>query len=106
MKFPEQYRTHGTPYDDGGAFIIPCRGRDLMVIASYGAGWDHVSVSLANRTPNWQEMSYVKSLFWNENECVMQLHVAKSDHINIHNHCLHLWRPQKQEIPIPPKFMV
>ncbi len=92
--------------DDGGAFQIPYQGRVLNIIASSGLGWDHVSVSLTNRCPNWREMSYVKDLFWNDDEVVMQLHVARKDHINMHPFCLHLWKPQDKEIPLPPNFMV
>lgn len=104
MKLPMQFcLVHGA---DGGAFKIPFEGRDLHVIASFGMDWDHVSVSLPSRCPNWREMSYVKDLFWDENEVVMQLHVAKKDHINVHPYCLHLWKPHNEIIPTPPGFMV
>lgn len=88
----------------------PC-GRDLRVIASegdsaLGIDWEHVSVSPPNRCPNWPEMCYVKDLFFAPEEVVMQLHPAKADHINIHNFCLHLWRPLKAEIPLPPHIAV
>ena len=107
MKYPLKYCIAGCKEnDDGGAFIIPFENRKLCVIASIGAGWDHVSVSLDTRCPNWREMSYIKDLFWNEDEVVMQLHVAKKDHINLHPYCLHLWKPQNQSIPVPPNFMV
>ena len=94
--------------DDFGAFFVPgpC-GRDLKIIASSGDTslnilWEHVSVSLMNRTPNWEEMCFVKNLFWDEEEAVMQLHPPRSRWINNHNYCLHLWRPTNQEIPLPP----
>ncbi len=104
MKFPKQYaRQIGI---DGGLFIIPFEGYDLKVIASNGAGWDHVSVSLANRCPNWREMCFIKQLFWDDYECVMQLHPKKSEYINMHKYCLHLWRPQDVEIPQPPSILV
>lgn len=107
MKYPMKYCIKGCKKgDDGGAFIIPFEGRNLHVIASIGAGWDHVSVSLNSRCPNWREMSYIKDLFWDDDEVVMQLHVAKNDHINLHPYCLHMWKPQDKEIPLPPKFMV
>ena len=92
--------------DDGGAFLIPFEGRNLQVIASNGLGWEHVSVSLNQRCPNWREMNFVKDLFWNNDEVVMQLHVAKKNHINIHPFCLHMWRPLDAVIPLPPGFMV
>lgn len=63
-------------------------------------------MSLKNRCPNWFEMDYVKDLFWAEEETVMQLHVPKSEHINCHPHCLHLWRPLGVKIPLPPGEMV
>jgi hypothetical protein len=107
MKFPIEYKISGCePGDDGGTFKIFFEGMDLFVIASNGLGWEHVSVSLKNRCPNWKEMSFVKDLFWDEDQVVMQLHPAKKNHINIHDHCLHLWRPIDETIPLPPKFLV
>lgn len=92
--------------DDGGAFLIPFEGRNLQVIASHGLGWEHVSVSLNHRCPSWREMCYIKDLFWNDDDVVMQLHVAKKNHINVHPFCLHMWRPLDAVIPLPPGFMV
>jgi hypothetical protein len=91
-----------------GAFFVlgPC-GVDLKIIASSeGMGWEHVSVSLKNRCPNWLEMSFVKDLFWEDEEAVMQLHPPKSDYVNCHQYCLHLWRPIDVEIPLPNSVMV
>ena len=91
-----------------GAFSLPSpidRG-PLNVIASSGEGWDHVSVSRLGRCPNWPEMEYVKHLFFRDNEVAMQLHVPASDHINNHPFTLHMWRPQEQTIPLPPKEFV
>lgn len=84
----------------------PLSARILKVIASRGMGWDHVSVSLPERTPNYEEMDFVRFVFWNPDETVMQLHVSVSDHVNMASTCLHLWRPQNVEIPRPPKIMV
>ena len=71
-----------------------------------GIEWEHVSVSLPNRCPNWLEMCHIKDLFWDKNEAVMQLHPAKSEYVNIHQFCLHLWKPLKAEIPLPPMVAV
>lgn len=79
----------------------------MRVIASDGEGWDHVSVSLAHRIPNWLEMEHIKRMFFRPDECCMQLHVAVVDHINCHPHTLHLWRPNDgREIPRPPNSLV
>lgn len=103
--------------DDFGCFLIPHRptGVELRVIASSGSdtgdlgaawAWDHVSVSLPNRCPNWPEMAFVKELFWDDSETAMQLHVPKSEHRNLHPYCLHLWCPRLVSIPRPPSDAV
>jgi hypothetical protein len=100
---------HGAEGDDGnGVFRVPsCVDKELMlVIASNGHGWDHVSVSRRSRCPTWDEMSQIKSLFFRDEETAVQFHPAKADHINLHNHCLHLWRFQLAKPTMPPKWMV
>lgn len=95
--------------DDYGDFIIPFRGIILICIVSAGdrdVPWEHVSVSLKNRCPNWYELQFIKEIFWDDDETVMQLHVSKKLHISIHPHVLHLWRPIGQEIPLPPAIAV
>lgn len=91
-----------------GVFDIPFprTGVVLLVIASSGDGWDHVSVSLPNRCPNWQEMEHVKRTFFRPDETAMQLHVPPSEHVNCAQTCLHLWRPLDREIPRPPAELV
>jgi hypothetical protein len=89
-----------------GCFIIPRGGRKLTVIVSDEVGWDHVSVSLKNRTPTWDDMVYIKNLFWDDSETVLQFHPPKSDYVNIHKHCLHLWKNQRTPVELPPLFMV
>jgi len=99
----------GCPGDDfGGAFRVKSQidGGDLRIIAGVGDGWDHVSVSRANRCPNWPEMEQVKRLFFRDDEVAMQLHVPPSDHISFHPHWLHIWRPLDAVIPRPPDYMV
>lgn len=105
----------GTTDADGlqGAFFVygPC-GADLKIIACDGTdkealGWEHVSVSLQNRTPNWKEMCCVKDLFWEEEEVVIQFHPAKSSYINNHPNCLHLWKCRGSEFkPLPPEILI
>lgn len=120
MKFSmelERYRERRGDYgsntgDDFGRFQLPgpC-GQILRIIASSGdpgngIDWEHVSVSLHNRCPNWQEMCYVKDLFWDAEETVMQLHPPRSQYVNVHDYVLHLWRPTTTEIPMPPRITV
>jgi hypothetical protein len=122
MKFPEQFRHmrvksryESHPGDRFGSFIVPAHKapgrRQLFVIACDGAesGWDHVSVSVYNckvQQPTWEEMCFIKGLFWNDDECVVQFHPAKADYINIHPGVLHLWKAVVQQFPMPPKICV
>jgi hypothetical protein len=68
--------------------------------------WEHVSVSLPDRAPTWEEMSWIKDLFWKEEECVVQYHPPRSQYVNYHPFCLHLWRPTRKPIPMPPSILV
>src|SRR4051812_31745744 len=107
----EKYRIingqmESAPGDNFGAFMIPFEGRTFVVICSYGEeiGWEHVSVSLNNRCPNWREMSFMKGMFWDDEETVFQFHPKKSEYVNNHPHCLHLWKPRGIDIPLPPNW--
>ena len=108
-------RHHGTIMgagEDGMAFQIPYRIKPsdnpvvLRAIISWGMQWDHLSVSLHARTPTWAEMQFMKDLCFEETECCYQLHPPREKYINNHPHTLHIWRPQKDEIPQPPLMMV
>jgi hypothetical protein len=111
----EAGRVRGGPYGSDrslgpyGCFNIqgPCGSAlHIMATAGFDTGWEHVSVSTPRRPPNWQEMCFVKDLFWADDECVMQLHPPKADYVNNHPHCLHLWKPTRTTIPTPPAVLV
>ena len=102
-------------YGTCGMFYIPAslrRAYALIVICSDGEGWEengypppaweHVSVSTAVRCPTWEEMCFIKSLFWDPEDVVIQFHPRASEYVNNHPHCLHLWRPIGVAIPTPP----
>jgi hypothetical protein len=129
-----------TTLTDGnnGFFVIPSKGGSIRIhyqcIASDGKHpddpfgsdeilWEHVSVVIVNishsgktthenRCPTWEEMCYLKELFWDDPEdMVIQYHPPKSQYISLHPNCLHLWRPMPQaggviSIPLPPKELV
>lgn len=114
MRVPEKYRMRtgplATDQSDGnnGVFFVPLKTnkQTVRVIASDGGGWEHVSVSRTDRCPTWAEMCEVKDLFFGDDEWVVQYHPAKSDYVNDHPFCLHLWRPTAEAIPKPPVWMV
>lgn len=111
-----------TSDEDGanGRFHLLCpeTGRRLLVIGSDGRDWseerlpgepwEHVSVSLYGRQtcPAWPEMEWVRSLFWEDNETVVQFSPPRSVKVNFHPGCLHLWRPKSTVIPLPPTICV
>jgi hypothetical protein len=115
---PEKFRvlngvgSYNSTADDGnnGVFHISMKfshlSANLRIIASDGNLWDHVSVSTPNRCPTWKEMNYVKDLFWDPEDCVVQFHPPKSNYVNNHPYTLHLWRPQTFEIMLPDLSMV
>src|SRR4029077_4557464 len=121
MKFSprlEEYRLldgdyaspRNAPY--GGFFMPgPC-GTPLVIIAAAGdidpatESWEHVSVSTERRIPNWIEMCFVKDLFWDQEDVVVQFHPPKSEYVNCHPKTLHLWRWTKGKFPTPPRILV
>jgi hypothetical protein len=99
-------------YGNNGAFRIPSpRGkRELFIIASDGMKWEHASVHASqgqeDYTPTWDEMCFIKDLFWDDEDVVMQLHPKKSQYVNNHPNTLHLWRPTESSIPTPDSILV
>lgn len=114
MHAPEKFRVRtgaaatDESYGNNGMFFVPSRPGQtpLKVICSDGEGWEHVSVSLPNRCPTWEEMDRVKRLFWDDSDAVMQLHPPRKDWISNHQYCLHMWRPLDAAIPLPPSILV
>jgi hypothetical protein len=106
---------------NNGWFVARKRfqGKMLVVRALGSTGclpdypWEHVSVSCLDPlngrrpvTPTWDVMCWVKELFWEDEETVMQLHPPKSEWVNDHETCLHLWKPLHVEIARPPAILV
>ena len=82
------------------------KAKKLVGGALPGKPWEHVSVSLDTRCPTWDEMNFVKEMFWRDDECVIQYHPPKSNYVNIMPYCLHLWKPIGVKIPMPPSMCV
>ena len=96
-------------YGMAGCFRIIGPSGLLVVMSSGvedGTGWEHVSVSANQRPPTWDEMCFIKSIFWAEEEMAVQYHPPKSEYVNFHPHCLHLWRSATMSIPMPPSLLV
>jgi hypothetical protein len=93
-------------YGFNGAFLINYHFNEFFVICSDQDGWDHVSISLKDRCPTWDEMSYFKDLFFDQEETVVQYHPPSSKYVNHCKTCLHLWRKQNHKYELPPGKML
>lgn len=112
LRILDAYRIDPRGDDSCGAFEIRSKtsGMMLRILASSDGGWEHVSISLPNRCPNWPEMEQVRRLFFKDDECVMQIHAPIADYVDGvkqgHPYCLHLWRPTRETISLPPRVML
>lgn len=116
-KFRETTGVLATTKDMGnnGCFKVPhpkIDGYYFSCLSSSGNGWEHVSVVIASnrrkveRCPTWEEMCFIKELFWEDTEPVVQIHPPKAHHVNNHAYCLHMWRSTDKEMPLPSPYMV
>jgi hypothetical protein len=88
----------GAHSGDGKMVVVDSDGGRQVISTS--TGWEHVTVHTDGRTPTWEEMCFVKNLFWEEEECAIEYHPPLSEYVNVHD-CLHLWRPKHATIPRP-----
>lgn len=113
---PEMYRSHDS-WGPVGFFLLLYRPtpqyaavglRAMSTNGSSDCPWEHISVSLPDRVPTWNEMCFVKDAFWDEDEVVIQYHPAKDQYVNHHPFCLHLWKPTGAGVivPVPPVDLV
>ncbi len=108
---PPGQRDQRMPTDDSFGMtglwqvFCPIRNSTLQVMCGGGAAlaelgipeeqwWEHLSISVMRerRCPTWEEMDFIKDLWFDHHETVVQFHVPKSKHINDHPYVLHLWR--------------
>lgn len=110
---PSKWLTILETFFDGGNGIIRLPRENkagytkATIVWSWGAGWEHVSVAPLNgRMPTWNDMCFIKDLFFEPDEWVVQFHPARDEYVNNVPNCLHLWRPIKEEMPKPPSILV
>lgn len=90
----------------GGKYYDKYSGKYLNFIFSHQLGWEHLSVSMPGKTPTWDQMCVMKDIFWNEDEACVEYHPKKEDYVNNHQHCLHIWKPTNETLPLPPSILV
>lgn len=93
MPFPPHHPMHGVE-------VYHRQGDRLSVIltASRWPGdtvtdrvWLHVSLSRPHSMPTYENMCDVKELFIGPDRRAYQIFAERSQHVNIHQYCLHLW---------------
>lgn len=98
MNFPDKFEVK-SPISLIRAFFIPYKKLKLKVLAAIEPdGWEHVSVSLPGRDPTWEEMCFIKDLFFEREDVCLQFHSKHSQYVNLHQHCLHIWKPSLEVI--------
>lgn len=63
--------------------------------------WLHVSVARPARLPSYSDMARVKRLFIGPDQFAYSVWAADTEHVSIHDNCLHLWHPLTGELPLP-----
>ena len=83
-----------------GWINLPDVGMASVVVGANEDGMEHVSVAPVNKhkLPTWNDMCYVKNIFWDDEEEAYQIMPKKSEYVNIKGNCLHLWKPIGKEL--------
>lgn len=78
----------------GGRHFAAANG--LLAILSCdeisGKKWLHLSVSRRSRTPTYEDLVWARDGFLGRDEPAYQVFPKSTEHRNLHNYCLHLWR--------------
>lgn len=95
-----------------GEFKIPIDEKSYFFVgASTDFGWDHIALrkivkmerSSVEVTPIANEVEYIKKLFFRD-EVAIEVHPKKEDYVNLNHATLHLWRPNRNDLIMPPKI--
>ena len=65
-----------------------------------GQDWLHVSVSRRSRLPSYDDLKKIKRDFIGDDRAAYQAFPKASEHVNLHEFCLHLWCPTDHD-PFP-----
>jgi hypothetical protein len=80
----------------GGGFVWDNNKRMLRVIASImeyddDKEWLHLSMSHRRRMPTYDDLAYLKKHWAGDDRKCIMVFPPKSEHVNIHPYCLHLF---------------
>ncbi len=98
-------------YKKEGRFVFKLdESSCLYAFAIDNFGWDHIGAYVVYfdlrkkpyRIPTAEEMEFLKNAFFEQDEVVIEVHPKKEDYVNINEYMLHLWRPNREDLPLPP----
>lgn len=99
--YPEGWRIV-QPWGDGYGLEERSGLRVLVSTAPYeDREWMHVSLSRKDRLPSYADLQYVKEVVIGNDRWAAQLFPPRTDHVNLHQFCLHLWVPLDGALPWP-----
>lgn len=83
-------------------FMYRSKSRGLAVIQSWneqldGKIWMHTSYSRPSRMPTYQDTVFIKENFIGSDVKAIMVFPKKSEHVNIHHYCLHLWSCENED---------
>lgn len=64
----------------------------LRIIVSIDGGDRHLSISHRDRYPTWDEILEARNWYFPEEMEVVMVLARKSEYVNIHKNCFHLWQ--------------
>lgn len=105
LPLPPGWKAVRSPTVGAKAFLsttgIAVMASDLMI---NGKRWYHVSASRKARMPSYEDLVWVKEVFFGEDQPAYQVFPKKSEHRNFHPFCLHLWACLDGD-PFPDPFL-
>jgi hypothetical protein len=104
-ELPRSYREVKPPFPcpEGAQRVFIRQPGPLLVMIDCtekgdGKFWTHISMSYADSLPSYHDMVSVKRLFLPGRKAI-QVFPKESEHVSIHDHCLHLWSCEQDELP-------
>lgn len=81
------------------SFEVKAMGNEFNVVASIEPNQEHISITLRHkkRIPTWEEMKAIKDIFFDAEEECYQVFPKKSEYVNLHPYCMHIWRDRDEE---------
>jgi len=64
----------------------------MFTVENHGtSAYQHLSVSRKERYPSWDEIVLFRSLFFEDDDEIVQVIPKESDYVNVHDNCFHMW---------------